>query len=187
MATTAFNALNTVLIGIFISSSDVAFWSLCMQLIGAVQSLYTPITNGIYPQMVRSKDRSLLVNTTELVMPIVLIGCVLTYFIASQVLFIVGGENIIAATSLFRSLIPVLFFSFPAILYGWPTLGPINKQKENTLTTISAATFQTVGLLCLVVFKRFELFSIAILRDFTELILFASRYLIYRNNLDQYN
>lgn len=43
MATTALGALNTLLIGIFIDSADVAYWSVCMQIVTAVQSLYTPV------------------------------------------------------------------------------------------------------------------------------------------------
>lgn len=186
MATTAFNALNTVLIGIFISTSDVAYWSLCMQLIGAVQSLYTPITNGIYPQMIRSKDRSIIVKTAKLVMPIVTLGCLFTVFVARYVLLIVGGEKYVVATNILQLLVPVLFFSFPAILYGWPALGPIEKQKETTTTTIISASFQTIGLFLLIVFKRFELITIALLRDVTEAVLFGSRYYVYRKNLDKY-
>ena len=53
MPGTAFNALNTVCVGIFLSARDVAFWALIMQFIGAVQSLYTPIQDGIYPEMVK--------------------------------------------------------------------------------------------------------------------------------------
>ena len=52
MATTAFGALNTLLIGAFLPATEVAYWSVCMQLIGAVQTMYTPITDGIYPEMI---------------------------------------------------------------------------------------------------------------------------------------
>ena len=48
-----------------------------------------------------------------------------------------------------RCLVPVLFFSFPAMLFGWPVLGAIGKVKENTKTTISAALVQIAGLAAL--------------------------------------
>ena len=56
MSGTAFNALNTVCVGIFLSARDVAFWALTMQFIAAVQSLYNPIQDGIYPEMVKKRD-----------------------------------------------------------------------------------------------------------------------------------
>ena len=179
MATTAFNALNTILIGIFINAADVAYWGLCMQLVVAVQALYTPITNGIYPQMVRSKDRGLIQKTMKIIMPLVCIGCVLTYFIAKYVLLLVGGEKYVAAEYLLRLLIPVLFFGFPSMLYGWPTLGAIGKQKQTTMTTILSAGFQIVMLLILILLHSFTLVSIAIVRCFTEVLLFALRFGLY--------
>ena len=179
MATTAFNALNTVLIGIYINKTDVAYWSLCMQLIGAVQSLYTPITSGIYPQMMRSRDRRLIQKTMKIFMPIVCVGCVFTFFVAKYALLIVGGEKYVAAENTLRLLIPVLFFSFPSMLYGWPTLGAINKQRETTMTTIISAMFQVTMILLLIVFDRFDLVSVAILRGCTEAVLLALRFGTY--------
>ena len=187
MATTAFNALNTILIGIYINEADVAFWSLCMQLVGAVQSLYTPITNGIYPQMMRTKDRHLIQKTVKIFMPIVCLGCVVTFFIAKYVLLIVGGEKYVAAEYLLRLLIPVLLFSFPSMLYGWPTLGAIGKQKQTTMTTISAALFQVVMIVMLILFRNFNLVSIAILRGCTEAVLLALRFGLYWKYRREFN
>ena len=180
MATTAFNALNTLLIGTFIDAANVAYWSICMQLIGAVQSLYTPITSGIYPQMVRSKDRRLIQKTMLIFMPIVCAGCVFTFFVARYVLLIVGGGKYVGAAYLLRILIPVLFFSFPSIVFGWPTLGAIGKQNQVTTSTIAAALFQVVMLLLLFVFHHFNIVWIAVVRCLTEALLFAIRYWYYR-------
>ena len=58
MATTAFGALNTLLIGAFLPATEVAYWSVCMQLIGAVQTMYTPITEGVYPEMIKQNAGS---------------------------------------------------------------------------------------------------------------------------------
>ena len=179
MATTAFNALNTVLIGVYINEADVAFWSLCMQLIGAVQSFYTPLTNGIYPQMVRTRKRSLIQKMMIIFMPIVVVGCIITFFVAKYVLLIVGGEKYVDAEYLLRLLIPVLFFSFPSMLYGWPTLGAIEKQKETTMTTIISAVFQVTMILLLIVFDHFNLISVAVLRGCTEAVLLVLRFGTY--------
>ena len=54
MASTTFTALNTLLIGIFLTTGEVAEWSLCLQMVSAVMSLYTPVTDGIYPYMLNA-------------------------------------------------------------------------------------------------------------------------------------
>ncbi len=177
-ATTAFGALNTLLIGIYATESQVAEWSLCMQLINAAQSLYSPVTDGIYPEMVKSKRISLLKKSLKIFMPIVVSGCIFTFITARYVLLIVGGEQYIDTDYLLRALIPVLLFSFPAILIGWPALGAVGRVKEITCTTVFTAIFQVLGLIILIALNKFILINIAVLRSLTELLLLLSR-LIY--------
>lgn len=175
MATTAFGALNTVLIGAFLSKSDVAYWSLCIQMTSAVQAMYSPINNGIYPDMVKNKNIIVIKKTLKLITPIVTVGCIFTVIVAEYALLIVGGKQYMAAASVLRALTPVLFFSFPAMLLGWPTLGAIGKAKAVTTTTIITAIVQVVGLLLLALIGRFGLIEIALLRGFTELIMLICR------------
>lgn len=175
IASTAFNALNTLLIGFFLMPSDVAYWSICIMLISTIQALYSPITDGVYPDMVKTKSLSQIKKMLLIFMPIVLAGCIFSFFVAKYVLLIIGGAKYVEATTLFRCLIPVLFFSFPAMLVGWPTLGAIDKAAEVTFTTIFSAAFQVAGLVVLGLSGNFTLINIAILRCITEVILLGSR------------
>lgn len=184
IATTAFGALNTLLVGIYCTESQVADWSLCMQLVSAVQSLYTPLTNSIYPEMVRSRDIRLVKKILKLFMPIVVAGCLFTIAVARYALLIVGGAQYESAAPVLRCLVPVMLFSFPSILFGWPTLGAIGKAKETTRTTIITAVVQIAGLIVLVAIGRFTLVNIALLRGGTELLmlLLRGRYCFHYKN-----
>lgn len=175
MATTAFGALNTLLIGIYIEAAEVAYWNVAMQVVFAIQTLYNPITNGIYPEMVKNKNIRLVQKILLMFMPIIFGGCVLTYFAAPLAINILGGEKYGAAVGVLRSLIPVLFFSFPAMVLGWPTLGAIDKVTETTITTVVTAVVQIVGLCILIVINRFDLIEIALLRGLTEFFMLTFR------------
>lgn len=175
MATTAFGALNTLLIGIFVDATQVAYWGLVMQLVGAVNSMYTPITSGIYPSMIRTKSLGFIRKVLMIFMPIVTAGCLICYFGAELILMIVGGAEYAAAVPVFRCMIPVMFFSFAAMLFGWPTLGAIGKTKETTMTTIATAVVQVIGLVTLIAIGRFTLIHIALLRGATELLMLSLR------------
>lgn len=183
VATTAFSALNTLLIGIFITDlTQVAYWSLCLSMISAIQSLYAPICNGIYPHMIKEKNLGFIHKVLAIFMPVVAVGCVLCFFLAQTALRIIGGEKYVAAYDVFRWMIPILFFSFPAQVYGWPTLGAIGKIKETTLSTVIAAVFQVVGLLVLILAGWFTLINLAVVRGITELILMVIRmFITYKN------
>ena len=95
--------------------------------------------------------------------------------VAPYVLQIVGGEQYVAATSLFRALVPVLIFSFPGIVLGWPTLGALDKAAQVTKTTILSAVVQVASLLLLIATGHFTVMWIAIFRCVTEFVLMASR------------
>ena len=183
VATTAFAALNTVLIGIFIKDLTlVAYWSLCLSITSAIQGLYTPITNSVYPHMIKEKNLAFIHKLLALFMPIVSAGCALCYILSDFIMLVAGGEKYLPAAELFNWFIPILFFSFPAQVYGWPTLGAVGKVKETTASTIIAAVAQVMGLAILILFNSFNLVSLAALRVSTEALLLAVRmYFTYKN------
>lgn len=174
-ATTVFGALNTILIGIFMSKTDVAYWAVCLQLVSAVKAMYTPITNGIYPQMIKTKNFDIIKKCLKLFMPIVFAGCMIVLFGAKYILVIAGSAKYAAAAPTMRCLVPVLFFSFPAMLFGWPTLGALNKVADTTKTTISAAVVQLAGLVLLGLTGNFTITLVALLKSFTEVALMSFR------------
>lgn len=188
IATTAYGALNTMLIGILLTTEQIALWSVAMQVISAVQVMYSPIINGIHPEMVRSKSLALIKRTCKIFLPIVIIGCIAMFFLSDIAIVIVGGEKYLPASPILRLLIPVLLFSFPGMLIGWPALGAIGRVKETTTSTIISAVFQCAGLAVLIVFNQFTIINIAILRCATEFVLLAARFvycLLYRREFNQ--
>lgn len=175
MSGTAFNALNTVCVGIFLSARDVAFWALIMQFIGAVQSLYNPIQDGIYPEMVKKRDLKLFRKIILFFSPLVLLGCLITFLGAPLILAIVGGEKYKAASFLMRLSVPLLFILFLTILHGWPLLGPIGKVKEVTFSTVMGSVCQVMGLVILVSCHLMTLFWIMVLRTLSQVVILLMR------------
>lgn len=171
VASTTFMALNTLLVGIVLPSSEVAYWGLAMQFVSAVQALYTPITNGIYPYMIREKNLKFIGKVLKICIPFITIGCLIVYFESNLILNLIGGVQYVNAAPLFRWLVPLLFFSFPAMLFGWPVLGAIGKSRTTTITTVITAVIQIAGLFVLIVFNWFTLINLAILRTLTESIM----------------
>ena len=176
MATTAFGALNTLMIGIYVDAAQVAYWGIVIQLVGAVNSLYTPITSGIYPSMIRTKSFKFIKKILMIFMPVVTVGCLICYFGAELIVTIVAGAEYIAAAPVFRAMLPVLFFSFAGMTFGWPTLGAIGKSKETSQTTVITAVAQVVGLVALVWLDQFTLIHVALLRGATELLMLVLRF-----------
>ena len=182
VATNSFNALSILIIGARLGAGEVALWSVCMQAATAIQSCYIPISDGIYPEMVKSRDFGLILKTLRLFLPLVAIGCAAAYFFADVGMYILGGEEYLAAAPVFRRLTPVLFFGFPGVLFGWPALGAIGKAKEATASTVAAMLFQAAMLCALDLAGRFTLGNVAAARSATEALFFGMRlYFVWRH------
>lgn len=177
MASTIFAAANTLIIGMTLSTSDVAYWSVCIQLVNAVQALYTPITDAIYPEMIKQKNINLVGKISITFFPLLLLGCVFTFITARWDLLIIAGEKYVSGYKILRLLIPVFFFSFYSILLGWPTLGAIQKETQVMKTTIFSALFQLLGFIILRKMNMFIITNIAILRSLTEFALVSTRFI----------
>lgn len=192
IASTAFGALNTLLVGIYLAPKEVAYWGVVMTLVGAVQTMYSPISDGIYPRMIETKSVKLFVKVLSFFVPLLIIGSLITYFGAPIILTIVGGKKYEIAYLYLQQSIPLLVISFFSILFGWPLLGAINKVKEVTFSTVLTAILQTIGLLLLIVFNAFSITTILFLRSLTELFMAIVRvsYVykfrnLYKNNIEK--
>lgn len=174
-STTVFGALNTLLVGIYLSKTDVAYWSVVMQLIAAVQSLYTPINNGIYPHMVREKSIKLPIRIFSVLMPFIVGGTVFAFITGEWWLVLISGEKYRGAITVFRYMLPLLIISFPSMLFGWPCLGAIDKQKQVTQSTIIAAVVQITMLFAFIITNNFNLITITLARLVSESIMLFIR------------
>ena len=188
VASSAFGTLNTVLMGIFMKdTAQIAYWSVCMQMVGAVQNMYVPISNGIYPYMIKNKDTKLIKKIMLIFMPLILIGSGFCYILSPEILGIVAGQNYIGAAYIFRLLLPVVILSFPVAILGWPSLGAIGKIKEVTYSTLVGAVIQVLGLLLLALAGKFTLISLALLRSFSELSMLILRGYYFIKNKKEFN
>lgn len=176
MASTSFNAFSTIIIGLYINKTEVAYWSVCMQIIGSIQACYTPISDGIYPEMIKTKNYNIIKKTVLILLPFVFLGCCLVYIYARFILPILGGQDYLAAVPILKLLIPALFFGFLSVLYGWPSLGAIGKEKSVTVSTIASVVIHILLLILLLITNNFTLINIAIVRTITEIVLFLFRF-----------
>ena len=184
VASTSFNALSTIIIGIYVNATEVAYWSVCMQIIGTIQACYSPISDGIYPEMIRSKNIGIVKKALKIFLPVIGLGCVATIFLAKPVLLILGGEKYLPAVPILQLLTPNLFIGFLSIMFGWPTLGAIGKA---TISTVTSIIVHIILLVALIIFNKFNLYTIAIVRCITEAVLFGMRYMYYRKYKNLFN
>lgn len=176
MAASVFSGFTTLLIGAVVAdASQVAYWSLAMTAVSAVQSLYSPIVNSLYPHMVNTRDYRFARRLILLATPVVLLGTVLFCLLANLVMLVLGGEQYLAGSWVLVWVSPLLVFSFFGMLFGWPVLGAVGKVAEVTRSTVISALFCIAALLLASFGGVAELHVVCIVRCATEMLLFGIR------------
>ncbi len=176
MASVALSGVTTLIIGVAVSDpAQVSYWSLSMSAIGAVQSLYTPIVDSLYPHMVVGKDYSFAKRMLLLSIPFVVLGSLIFFGISDWIILILGGEAYLPGTYVLRLLSPIVPFSFYSMYFGWPVLGSAGKVRELTITTVLSSATGIVLLVGLMVLGRASIASFAVARSVIEIILCFSR------------
>lgn len=179
-ASTAFTLANTLFMGIVVmSESDIACWGVAFQLITIAMSLYEPITSSLYPRMVQSRNLKIIRIAIVLVLPVIIVGIIICYFGASLFVNIVAGAGYEAAVPVFQIMLPVLLFTYPAQILGFPVLGAVHQEKYATRATVISAVFHIFGLIVLALTHSFTLISVAILRTCTEFVFMIFRVKYY--------
>ena len=171
----------------FLSDVSATLFGVSIQIIGAIQALLGQLSSGIYPIMVRQKSRKFIQQIFQKTTPFVFLFTGLIIILLPLALQVLAGDKYAAAHPIIQILAITIFFSFINTLLGWPTLGVINQQNKVTLSTIISTVFNLVSLILLYLSSNLNLYSVAITRVITEIILFCIRlyyYKKYRQNLN---
>lgn len=175
-ATQVISGATTLVIGyLVLDKAEISYWSIAVTAIGAVQSLYAPISNSLYPHVVVRKDYSLVKLALKAGIPVVLVGTVAFAATSDFIMLVLGGEEYMAGAYLLRMLSPILLASYPAIILGTPVLGASGHMRLMMMTSIAAAVFHAVGLAAITFLGLFQIGHVAVLRCFTEIVLLAGR------------
>lgn len=184
MASVVFSGFTTLLIGIVITDKAmISYWSLAVTAINAIQSLYAPITNSLYPHMVKGGDYGFARKLLLISIPVLLFGTGAFAALSNVVMLVLGGAEYLAGSWVIAWASPVLLFSFYATMIGWPILGASGKVAEVTYTTVGSAVFCIVSLLAVSFVGVASMKVICVIRCLTEAILCVSRMWLARGYL----
>lgn len=150
VSSSLFSGFTTVIIGLAITSkTDIAFWSLTLTTVNAVQSLYTPIANSLYPHMIKNSDFGFARKLALVALPVLVLGIVAYCALSKPIMLVLGGPEYVGGAHVMWMISPIFIFSFYGILIGWPVLGAMGHVKELTVSTLFTGIVNVVSLLAL--------------------------------------
>ena len=172
VSTSIFSGFTTLIIGLALTDAkEIAYWSLTLTTVSAVQALYGPISSSLYPHMLGSRDFAFARKLALIAAPALALGTAVYCLLSEQIMAVLGGEEYIAGARVMLMIAPVLPISFYSILVGWPVLGAMGRVRELTASTVLTGFVNVIALLALYLTGHATLESIYLVRWLIETLL----------------
>ncbi len=149
IASSVFTATNTLILGFKYQKGSplVGYYSSAEQAITTAKQTITPVSDSLYPYMIKNRNFKMIKKLLLIGMPVFFVGCSFVMLTANDLCAIVFGKDYYAAGTYLRLLAPVVFFSYPGTLLGFPTLSPMGLAKHANISTILGAIIQVSALI----------------------------------------
>lgn len=176
IASTIYGATNTFILGIIYPvGNTLGYYTSSEKILVAGRAVVTPISDSVYPYMVKNNDFKLIKKLLLFLMPIITIGCIICFIFAEQICVFAFGKEYLGSAVVLRYMIPLIFMALPSYLLGFPTMSPLGLKKEANLTVIYGSIYQLFGIFILIILKLLNLNSLCILTITTELLILILR------------
>lgn len=176
VAATTLSTFITLMIGVTVADKrQIAYWSLALTAITAIQALYGPIMNSLYPHIVVTRNYGFVWRIALYsFFPVLLVSCLFA-LLSGTIYAVLGGADYIEGAYVGRLLAPLLFFSYYAMLLGWPLLGAAGRVPALTGSTVGAAVLCVLAFFALIATRHTSVAAFCVVRVLVEAALFLSR------------
>lgn len=169
IATTLYGSTNTVVLGfIYPTGPTVGLYTSANKITTTAQSAMSPISDSVYPYMVKNKDFKLIKKVLLIFEPIVLIGCIGIGIFAEPICTIFFGNEYAGAAPILRIMLVTIAVTLPNYILGFPTMTPLGISKYANYSVMIAAGWQVLSLLFLFMIGSLNLYSICAATAITE-------------------
>jgi PST family polysaccharide transporter len=166
---------NTFVLGLVLGNVAVGYYAAAEKLYSAIQSMYGPLNNSLYPYMIKHKNINMFKKIFGIV---VLINCILLpicIYNANFIMQLIYKNVAIESVNTFKILLGVCLITVPSILIGYPLLGAFNHARYANFTVILSSIFHVTMLIILIFFGSITVYSVASLVVVTEFLVLVMR------------
>lgn len=183
IATTVYSALNTVILDIFSQSGAVVGYYNCAdKLITMGKNAVSPVSDSLYPHMVRNRDFRLVRKVLVLLEPIIILFCIAVFIWAEPLCVLIFGAEYAPAAPVLRAMLPVGIIIFPSYVLGFPTLSAMGLSKHANYSTVVGSVFHLILLGILFLTDSLSMLTLALCVSATEAVILLYRIVVIMKN-----
>jgi PST family polysaccharide transporter len=175
IASAIYGAGNTILLGALYPGATVGYYVAADKLITTSKNAMSPIADSVYPHMIKRKDYHLIKKILLFTMPFIITACIIAFIFAEQICTLIFGTEFVGVAPILRVMLPIVIFTLPSYLLGFPTLGAMGLSKHANNSIIFAALAQLLMILILAISGNITVLTLAATTTIAELMV-----LIYR-------
>lgn len=183
IATTAYTAFNTVLLDILTAGgAATGLYTSADKLIATGKNALSPVSDSLYPYMVKNRDFKLVKKVLTIAMPIIIAGCTGAFIWAEPLCGLLFGADFAPAGKVLRAMLPVGIVILPSYICGFPMLSAMGLTKHANYSVIFGTVCHLVMLLTLYLTRTITTVSLGCAVSVTETLILAYRLVvIYRH------
>ncbi|MBC8485991.1 MAG: oligosaccharide flippase family protein [Candidatus Cloacimonetes bacterium] len=178
-----YTSSNVFVLGLFTNNIMVGYYSIAEKLYRALQQIYHPIVQALYPHVAKQRNIKLFKKIFSIVTILNILGVILLFFIGEYIFNIlfttsIGGESL----GVFHILLMVSLIVVPSMLLGYPFLAALGFPKYANMSVIIGSVFHLIGLSVLAILDYITIYSVAFVVLGTEILVLSSRVYWIRSN-----
>ncbi len=183
IATTAYSALNMVILDmISASGAVVGYYNSADKLITTGKSAVSPISDSLYPHMVKNRDFRLVKKVLLTIEPLIILFCAAVFIWAEPLCVLVFGSDYAPAAPVLRAMLPVGVMVLPSYILGFPTLAAMGLSQHANYSTIFGSVLHLCLLTILFLTDRLSMVSLALCVSVTEAVILLYRVVVIVKN-----
>jgi len=180
-----FSKFNVIIVGASLGEAEAGFFSLAERIYNAGRSMMSPLTDALYPYMVKTRNWQLAIKIVKYAV-VVGVASVICSFIIADWFFVnlFGSNDFIQSAQLFNILILAFAFSLMSMLIGYPILGAAGKAHYVNRSVLFGAVLHIIIVSALFLSHQLSSELLASSLVMTELLILLIRlYYLRQENL----
>lgn len=179
IATTAYTSMNTVILDMITASGGATgFYTAADKLITTGKNLLSPISDSLYPYMVRHKDYKLVKKVLLVLVPAIAVFCVGAYVWAEPLCMLLLGKEYGPAGQVLRAMLPVAVVTLPNYVLGFPVLGAMGLKQYANYSVIFGSVLHIFNLMVLYFTGHMNMVTLAALVSVAETAILLFRVVV---------
>ena len=162
-------------VGLIAPDVVVGYYAIADKLRNAITSLYSPISQALYPYIAKERNVKLYKKLFSIINVLNILGLMVLFVYTQEILEFVFGSSSETTILFMRIFIFVMVLDVPSILLGYPLLGAFGYTNYVNYSLVVTAIIYLVSLFVLYLIGVFSAKIIAMLYIFTIFIEFSLR------------